>query len=76
MEPHCLVQRQWLEPLLQRLSKAEGHDVLVMPAIDIIEEDFNDYKAASHHIGGFDWSLTFNWMDQIEERNTTYQYPD
>merc|ERR1712032_1605197 len=77
MEPHCVVGRQWLEPLLHRLSETKGHGILVMPTIDIIpEEDFNGYKAARHHIGGFDWSLSFNWMDLVEDRNQSYRYPD
>merc|ERR1712146_125221 len=37
---------------------------------------FNDYKVANHHIGGFDWSLTFNWMALISERNKSYRLPD
>merc|ERR1712032_229509 len=77
MEPHCVVGRQWLEPLLHRLSETKGHGILVMPTIDIIpEEDFNGYKAARHHIGGFDWSLSFNWMDLVEDRNQSYRYPE
>merc|ERR1712216_387339 len=48
-----------------------------MPVLDIIPEDnFNDYKVANHHIGGFDWSLTFNWMALIQERNRSYHLPD
>jgi polypeptide N-acetylgalactosaminyltransferase len=77
MEPHCVVGRHWLEPLLERLATSADHSTLVMPGIDIIpEEDFNGYKVANHHIGGFDWSLTFNWMALIEERNKSYTYPD
>lgn len=77
MEPHCIVNKQWLEPLLMQLAHAEGHSTIVMPVLDIIPEDnFNDYRVANHHIGGFDWSLTFNWMALISERNTSYQLPD
>merc|ERR1711920_1148816 len=53
------------------------HSTIAMPMIDIIPEDnFNDYRAANHHIGGFDWSLTFNWMQIIEQRNKSYHYPE
>jgi len=77
MEPHCIVNKQWLEPLLLQLTQSEGHSTVVMPVLDIIPEDnFNDYKVANHHIGGFDWSLTFNWMALITERNKTYQLPE
>lgn len=77
MEPHCIVARQWLEPLLESLGRSSSHSLLVMPALDIIpENNFNAYRSANHHIGGFDWSLTFNWMQLIEQRNKTYRYPD
>jgi len=77
MEPHCIVNKMWLEPLLVQLAHSRGHKTLVMPVLDIIpEENFNDYKVANHHIGGFDWSLTFNWMALISERNQSYHLPD
>merc|ERR1712113_1325696 len=77
MEPHCIVGRQWLEPLLEQLTLSAEHSTVAMPMIDIIpEEDFNAYRAANHHIGGFDWSLTFNWMTIIEQRNRSYTYPE
>lgn len=77
MEPHCIVNKKWLEPLLMQLAHSEGHSTVVMPVLDIIpENNFNDYKVANHHIGGFDWSLTFNWMALITERNHSYSLPD
>lgn len=77
MEPHCIVQEQWLEPLLEQLREAQDHSTVVMPILDIIPEDnFDEYRAANHHIGGFDWSLTFNWMALIEHRNKSYRYPE
>lgn len=76
MEPHCIVLRQWIEPMLDRLAASNNHSTLTMPTLDIIPEtNFNEYKVANHHIGGFDWSLTFNWMALIEERNRSYTYP-
>jgi len=76
MEPHCIVQRNWLEPLLEQLTLSTDHGTLVMPTLDIIPEDnFRRYNPASHQIGGFDWTLTFNWMAQIEKRNKSYVYP-
>jgi len=77
MEPHCVVGRHWIEPLLEQLALSTKHDTVVMPMIDIIPEaNFNEYQVANHHIGGFDWSLTFNWMALIEHRNKSYRYPD
>mmetsp|Transcript_103630 Transcript_103630/g.186984 ORF Transcript_103630/g.186984 Transcript_103630/m.186984 type:complete len:465 (-) Transcript_103630:117-1511(-) len=77
MEPHCVVQKQWLEPLLEQLAMSKDHNMLVMPTLDIIPEaNFNEYHPANHHIGGFDWSLTFNWMALVEHRNKSYHYPD
>merc|ERR1719195_1545613 len=63
--------------MLEQLARAKEHDVVVMPILDIIpESDFKQYRIANHHIGGFDWSLTFNWMALIESRNKSYVYPD
>ncbi|CAE7228615.1 gly-4, partial [Symbiodinium microadriaticum] len=77
MEPHCIVVQQWLEPLLEQLSLAEDHKTLVMPILDIIpEKNFDSYLPANHHIGGFDWSLTFGWKALIESRNKSYIYPN
>mmetsp|Transcript_88641 Transcript_88641/g.271370 ORF Transcript_88641/g.271370 Transcript_88641/m.271370 type:complete len:430 (-) Transcript_88641:53-1342(-) len=78
MEPHCIVVQDWIQPLLERLAGSRSkRNLIVMPTLDIIpEEDFTDYRVANHHIGGFDWSLNFNWMDLIEKRNRSYHYPD
>jgi len=78
MEPHCIVSHGWVEAMLERLATARPqNNLLVMPILDIIpEENFAEYRVANHHIGGFDWSMTFNWMDLIEKRNRTYRYPD
>lgn len=43
-----------------------------MPTLDIIpENNFNQYLPANHHIGGFDWTLTFGWKELIEKRNAS-----
>lgn len=34
MEPHCIVSRQWLEPLLEQLALARDHKTLVMPTLE------------------------------------------
>ncbi|CAJ1432879.1 unnamed protein product [Effrenium voratum] len=77
MEPHCVVSKQWMEPLLEQLALAKDHGTLVMPILDIIpENNFNQYVPANHHIGGFDWTLTFGWKALIEQRNSSYKYPN
>lgn len=77
MEPHCIVGRHWLEPLLVQLTQSANHSTIVMPTLDIIPEyDFNDYRTANYHIGGFDWSLTFNWMTLIRDRNKSWSLPE
>lgn len=76
-EPHCIVQRGFLEPLLVELMAAQEHNTVAVPLIDVIpESDFTRYNMASHHIGGFTWSLDFNWMELIEDRNKSYRYPE
>jgi len=77
MEPHCIVGRQWLEPLLARLAGSESHSTLAMPTLDVIpESDFGAYRAAAQRIGGFDWSLSFDWMAPVAARNRSYQPPE
>mmetsp|Transcript_11035 Transcript_11035/g.25247 ORF Transcript_11035/g.25247 Transcript_11035/m.25247 type:complete len:493 (-) Transcript_11035:178-1656(-) len=76
MEPHCVVGREWLQPLLATMVQG-GHRTVVMPTLDIIpEENFAEYRPANYHIGGFDWSMTFNWMAVITERNSSYRVPE
>mmetsp|Transcript_27982 Transcript_27982/g.64580 ORF Transcript_27982/g.64580 Transcript_27982/m.64580 type:complete len:485 (+) Transcript_27982:113-1567(+) len=76
MEPHCIVSREWLQPLLLTLVRG-GHRTVVMPTLDIIpEENFAEYHPANYHIGGFDWSMTFNWMAVVTERNHSYVLPE
>merc|ERR1712070_1042212 len=42
MEPHCIVNRNWLQPLLLRIKNHEG--TLAQPFLDIIpHNDFNQY---------------------------------
>merc|ERR1712100_9666 len=77
MEPHCIVGKDWLEPLLETLMRDQDHNTIVMPTLDIIpEKDFTDYRTANYHIGGFDWSLQFNWMKLIRDRNKSHVMPD
>eukprot|EP00929_Paragymnodinium_shiwhaense_P119804 TRINITY_DN91701_c0_g1_i1.p1 TRINITY_DN91701_c0_g1~~TRINITY_DN91701_c0_g1_i1.p1 ORF type:complete len:457 (-),score=101.49 TRINITY_DN91701_c0_g1_i1:118-1488(-) len=77
MEPHCIVVQDWLQPLVAELMNAHDHNTIVMPTLDIIpEKDFTEYRTANYHIGGFDWSLTFNWMKLIRDRNKSHVMPE
>eukprot|EP00811_Abedinium_folium_P035589 NODE_836_length_2740_cov_14.357061.p1 GENE.NODE_836_length_2740_cov_14.357061~~NODE_836_length_2740_cov_14.357061.p1 ORF type:complete len:461 (+),score=134.80 NODE_836_length_2740_cov_14.357061:158-1540(+) len=77
MEPHCVVSREWLEPLLQRMMLSKDHNLVAVPVLDVIpENDFTKYVAARYHTGGFNWKLEFNWKKTIDQRNHSYRLPD
>lgn len=59
----------WVEPLLDRIHR-DKHTV-VCPVIDVIDDNTFQYhysKAFFTNVGGFDWSLQFNWHP-IPERD-------
>ena len=44
-EPHCIVNKHWLEPLLHVLNQKPNS--LVLPTLDYIpQEDFSSYNKA------------------------------
>jgi len=52
----------WLEPLLDRIAANKSN--VVTPVIDVIVDTTLEYKyqhARATNLGGFDWTLTFNW---------------
>ncbi|CAK0789040.1 unnamed protein product, partial [Prorocentrum cordatum] len=56
MEPHCIVNRQWLEPLLARLREAPH--ALVQPTLDVIPmDDFDRYLEGGRGHWRFEWNL-------------------
>lgn len=56
MEAHCIVNRQWLEPLLSRL--ADAPHALVQPTLDIIpQEHFDQYFMGARGHWRFEWNM-------------------
>jgi len=75
LEPHCIANKQWVEPLLAQLA-ADPQSVAV-PIIDVIPEaNTNLYEYIEPMVGGFDWNLVFNWGDTIRNRNASHKEPD
>ncbi|VDP17760.1 unnamed protein product [Soboliphyme baturini] len=62
LDSHCECTERWLEPLMARIAE-DSHNV-VCPVIDVISDDTLEYSYSPSgfiNVGGFDWSLQFNW---------------
>ncbi|CAG9532701.1 unnamed protein product [Cercopithifilaria johnstoni] len=62
LDSHCECVEGWMEPLLDRIKK--DPKTVVCPVIDVIDDNTFEYhysKAYFTNVGGFDWSLQFNW---------------
>ncbi|XP_047416640.1 inactive polypeptide N-acetylgalactosaminyltransferase-like protein 5 [Sciurus carolinensis] len=59
LDSHCEVNRGWLKPLLQAISK--DPKMVVCPLIDVIDEMTFEYEASPLVRGIFDWNLVFKW---------------
>ncbi|EDQ88694.1 uncharacterized protein MONBRDRAFT_25909 [Monosiga brevicollis MX1] len=59
LDSHIEVNRDWAEPLLQRINEDPLH--VVTPIIDVISDSNFRYSASPVVRGGFDWGLTFKW---------------
>ncbi|KAI6235811.1 Polypeptide N-acetylgalactosaminyltransferase [Aphelenchoides besseyi] len=69
LDSHCECMEGWIEPLLERIHR--NSSTVVCPVIDVIDDDTFEYhysKAFFTNVGGFDWSLQFNWHP-IPERD-------
>jgi len=78
MEAHCIVNRQWLEPLLVRL--AEYPRALVQPTLDVIPQDnFGKYYKGARGHWRFEWNMNLIFtvppdpseLDMMESRPTS-----
>jgi len=75
LEPHCIANRHWLEPLLLQIIRS--HKTVAVPVIDIIPEEATDtYKYAPLDYGGFEWDLSFHWPGTPRQRDADYTSPD
>lgn len=69
LDSHIECEDGWLPPLLDRIQK--NSTTVVCPVIDVIDDTTFEYhysKAYYTNVGGFDWSLQFNWHP-IPERD-------
>eukprot|EP00092_Neocalanus_flemingeri_P039756 GFUD01043295.1.p1 GENE.GFUD01043295.1~~GFUD01043295.1.p1 ORF type:complete len:577 (-),score=160.56 GFUD01043295.1:148-1878(-) len=66
LDSHVECSQGWLQPLLAQVA-ADRHAV-VSPVIDIISDQTFEYIALTEvSVGGFDWSLNFNWFVRPDE---------
>lgn len=64
LDSHVECTEGWLEPLVERVKKFPH--AIVTPLIDRIHDDTLEYITQSYlekiHVGGFSWSLNFEWF--------------
>lgn len=59
LDSHCEVNRNWLEPLLDRIEGNRKR--VVCPIIDLIDSHTFRYRASPLVRGGFTWGMGFSW---------------
>lgn len=79
LDSHIEAASGWLEPLLDRIAK--DSTTVVVPVIDVIEDNTFEFSFTTSdfiQVGGFDWSLTFDWHtvpDSEKKRKTNSAEP-
>mmetsp|Transcript_111903 Transcript_111903/g.311479 ORF Transcript_111903/g.311479 Transcript_111903/m.311479 type:complete len:438 (+) Transcript_111903:38-1351(+) len=74
LEPHCVVNRRWLEPLLARLH--ENPHTVAMPVLDAIpQENFREYRRAA--VGHFrlEWNFNLIYTAPADAKDSPQPYP-
>ncbi|CAF3344107.1 unnamed protein product [Rotaria socialis] len=71
LDAHCEANTGWLEPLLYRIR--QKRTAILCPSIDMISEQNMGYTGTGYgSVGGFWWSLHFNWAP-ISQRTLNAQ---
>jgi len=74
LDSHCECYEAWAENLLKRIS--ENNKVVALPIMEIINPDTLKFSLTPMHRaqrGGFDWSLTYRWIQPEKDR---FQHPN
>jgi len=74
LDSHCECYEGWVEPLLSRIQ--EDRTVVALPVMEIINPDNFKFSVTSMQKaqrGGFDWGLTYRWIQPLRER---FQNPE
>mmetsp|Transcript_19082 Transcript_19082/g.41133 ORF Transcript_19082/g.41133 Transcript_19082/m.41133 type:complete len:391 (-) Transcript_19082:6-1178(-) len=70
MEGHCIVNRQWLQPLLRRVL--ENPRTLAMPALDTISQDnWHSYHTSDPVIWRYEWNMNLVVSNPARKLATT-----
>ncbi|CAE8743693.1 unnamed protein product [Polarella glacialis] len=70
LEPHTIVNRDWIQPLLRRIRQQPR--VLAMPALDVIPpENFSQYQAGNPGHWRFEWNLNLIYTNPAEMESWT-----
>ncbi|CAO1427106.1 unnamed protein product [Diamesa tonsa] len=77
MDSHFEVTTGWLEPLLDRIAINENTTVL--PTVDGLDSETFEYGYNSdpntYAVGGFDWSMTYEWKPIPESEKIKHKDP-
>lgn len=66
LDSHIEVNKDWVEPLLQRIRDHPTH--VVTPIIDLIDDKTLKYRASPVVRGGFSWDMQFKWKSVPNRR--------
>ena len=77
MDSHFEVTTGWLEPLLDRIAR--NKNTTVLPTVDGLDSETFEYGYNSnpntYAVGGFDWSMTYEWKPIPESEKIKHKDP-